>query len=132
MWTADNRPRYDRSTLRYPSDLTDRRQAQLIVRAWKALKKEARIDLMGYDASKKIKGKKRHILVDMLGLLMHAIVHRANIQDRDGGGPPHPHDCSARSSAQRAEGAAQHAFVDLRIHSYSRTLRQREVVAPPL
>ena len=33
----------------------------------------------------KIKGKKRHILVDTLGLLLHAIVHSAGIQDRDGG-----------------------------------------------
>ena len=31
------------------------------------------------------KGKKRHILVDRVGLLLHAIVHPANIQDRDGG-----------------------------------------------
>jgi transposase len=37
------------------------------------------------DAGKKIKGKKRHILVDTLGLLLHAVVHRADIQDRDGG-----------------------------------------------
>ena len=34
---------------------------------------------------KKIKGKKWHILVDTLGLLLHAIVHPADIQDRDGG-----------------------------------------------
>jgi transposase len=39
----------------------------------------------GFDASKKIKGKKRHILVDTQGLLMHAIVHAADVQDRDGG-----------------------------------------------
>ena len=39
----------------------------------------------GYDAGKKIKGKKRHILVDTQGLLMHAIVHTADVQDRDGG-----------------------------------------------
>ena len=39
----------------------------------------------GYDAGKKIKGKKRHILVDTEGLLIHAIVHAADIQDRDGG-----------------------------------------------
>src|ERR1044071_10482706 len=32
-----------------------------------------------------IKGKKRHILVDTQGLLMHAIVHAADVQDRDGG-----------------------------------------------
>jgi transposase len=34
---------------------------------------------------KKINGKKRDILVDALGLLLHAIVHPADIQDRDGG-----------------------------------------------
>jgi hypothetical protein len=43
------------------------------------------IDPHDYDAGKKIKGKKRHILVDTLGLLLHAIVHPADIQDRDGG-----------------------------------------------
>ena len=43
------------------------------------------IDPHGYDAGKKVKGKKRHILVDTQGLLMHAIVHAADIQDRDGG-----------------------------------------------
>ena len=43
------------------------------------------IDPSGYDAGKKIKGKKRHILVDTQGLLMHAIVHAADVQDRDGG-----------------------------------------------
>jgi transposase len=48
-------------------------------------KRGARIDPPGYDAGKKIKGKKRHILVDTQGLLMHAIVHAADVQDRDGG-----------------------------------------------
>jgi len=43
------------------------------------------IDPHGFDAGKKIKGKKRHILVDTQGLLMHAIVHAADVQDRDGG-----------------------------------------------
>jgi transposase len=38
----------------------------------------------GYDAAKKVKGRKRHILVDTLGLLLVAVVHAANIQDRDG------------------------------------------------
>jgi len=45
----------------------------------------SRIDPHGFDGGKLIKGKKRHILVDTLGLLLHAIVHTANIQDRDGG-----------------------------------------------
>src|SRR4051812_45292160 len=32
-----------------------------------------------------IRGKKRHVLVDTQGLLLHAIVHAADIQDREGG-----------------------------------------------
>lgn len=43
------------------------------------------IDPHGYDAGKKIKGKKRHILVDTVGLMLQVVVHPANIQDRDGG-----------------------------------------------
>jgi Transposase DDE domain len=43
------------------------------------------IDPHRYDAGKRIKGKKRHPLVDTLGLLLHAIVHPADIQDRNGG-----------------------------------------------
>lgn len=38
----------------------------------------------GYDAGKKIKGRKRHILTDTDGNLVHAVVHAADIQDRDG------------------------------------------------
>jgi putative transposase len=38
----------------------------------------------GYDAGKKIKGRKRHILVDTMGLLLLVVVHVANVQDRDG------------------------------------------------
>jgi len=38
----------------------------------------------GYDAGKKVNGRKRHILVDTLGLLLCVKVLAANIQDRDG------------------------------------------------
>ena len=38
----------------------------------------------GYDAGKKIKGRKRHIVTDTLGLLVGLMVHGADIQDRDG------------------------------------------------
>src|SRR5713101_359722 len=181
MWTSKNRARYDRSKLRYPSDLTDDEwglveplippgktgggKRTVVMREvvnglmyilstgcqWRAIPKDlpprssvhdyfdlwtydgtleqihhalyeqcreraqrkasptaaiidsqsvksaekggACIDPHGYDAGKKrqrrrcaeIKGKKRHILVDTLGLLLHAIVHPADIQDRDGG-----------------------------------------------
>lgn len=39
---------------------------------------------MGYDAGKKVKGRKIHALVDTLGLPMRVVVHSAGIQDRDG------------------------------------------------
>jgi putative transposase len=38
----------------------------------------------GYDAGKKIKGVKRHVVVDTLGLLVAVVVHTAALQDRDG------------------------------------------------
>lgn len=38
----------------------------------------------GYDAGKKIKGRKRHILTDTCGFLVFILVHTADIQDRDG------------------------------------------------
>jgi putative transposase len=38
----------------------------------------------GYDAGKKIKGRKRHIVVDTLGLILAVVVHAANVQDYDG------------------------------------------------
>jgi putative transposase len=38
----------------------------------------------GYDGAKKVKGRKRHLLVDTQGLVLMAKVHRANVTDRDG------------------------------------------------
>ena len=38
----------------------------------------------GFDAGKQTAGRKRHILVDTLGLLLLVVVHSAGIQDRDG------------------------------------------------
>jgi len=35
-------------------------------------------------SAKKVNGRKRHILVDIIGLLLMVVVHTANIQDRDG------------------------------------------------
>ena len=51
----------------------------------------------GYDAGKKVKGRKRHIVVDTIGLLLFVIVTAANIQDRDG--------ACARSSRPFATGS---------------------------
>ena len=41
----------------------------------------------GYDAGKKVKGRKRHLLVDTLGLLLGVVVTAASVQDRGGAVP---------------------------------------------
>jgi transposase len=41
----------------------------------------------GYDAGKKINGRKRHIAVDTLGLLLTVLITAAGVQDRDGAKP---------------------------------------------
>ena len=38
----------------------------------------------GYDAGKKINGRKRHTVVDTTGMLFGLVVHAADVQDRDG------------------------------------------------
>ena len=38
----------------------------------------------GYDGGKKVKGRKRHLLVDTQGLVLKAKVHSAKVMDRDG------------------------------------------------
>ncbi len=39
----------------------------------------------GYDAGKHTEGRKRHIVADVLGLILAVAVTGANVQDRDGG-----------------------------------------------
>ena len=38
----------------------------------------------GFDAGKKIKGIKRHIIVDTLGMILAVVIQAASVQDRDG------------------------------------------------
>jgi transposase len=47
-------------------------------------KRGSSLDPQGFDAGKKVTGRKRHILVDTLGLLLGVSILPANIQDRDG------------------------------------------------
>lgn len=42
-------------------------------------------DSRGYDAAKKVNGRKRHVVVDTIGLLVVVLVTAASLQDRDGG-----------------------------------------------
>jgi putative transposase len=38
----------------------------------------------GYDGGKKVKGRKRHLLVDTQGLVLKVRLHSAKVMDRDG------------------------------------------------
>jgi hypothetical protein len=77
--------------MRFTSQCASRRAAKQArarpssaVKAPRRRKKGASIDPQGYDAGKKVTGRKRHILVDTLGRLLSVAVHSADIQDRDG------------------------------------------------
>ena len=49
-----------------------------------SVKTSENTSLSGFDAGKRIKGRKRHIITDTCGNLIACEVHTANIQDRDG------------------------------------------------
>ena len=69
----------------------------------------------GYDAGKKVKGRKRHAIVDTMGFMLALVVHPANIQDRDGGGLVlNPAFAEAHSSVELvwADGGYQGRFED--------------------
>jgi putative transposase len=40
--------------------------------------------IRGFDAGKKVMSRKRHIVVDTLGLLVGLVIHASDVQDRDG------------------------------------------------
>ena len=78
----------------------------------------------GFDAGKKVKGRKRHILVDTLGLLLAVLIQPANLQDRDGGPPVVARGCAKYPSLQKlyvdggyggqcAEHLRQHHHLDV-------------------
>ncbi len=58
----------------------------LLLAVWtvRASKRRRFLAHAAYDAVKKIQGRKRHILVDTLGLLLVVVVTVAAVQDRDG------------------------------------------------
>ena len=49
-----------------------------------SVKSDSWCEETGYDAGKKIKGVKRHVLTDVFGLLIGVLVHSAAVSDRDG------------------------------------------------
>ncbi|MGZ5601934.1 MAG: transposase, partial [Methylobacter sp.] len=49
-----------------------------------SVKTSALAGIKGFDAGKHIQGRKRHILVDTLGLIMVVVVTAASVQERGG------------------------------------------------
>jgi transposase len=77
---ADPRPASWRPpTICRPQPRTERRDHRQPVR-----EDDRKRGVHGYDAGKKINGRKRHLLVDTLGLVIAVVVHPADVQDRDG------------------------------------------------
>lgn len=70
--------------------------------------------IRGYDAGKKVKGRKRHLLVDTMGLLLSVVVHAANVQDVHGGKPvlQKARDKFSRLALVWADGGYQGSFID--------------------
>jgi putative transposase len=60
-----------------------KRQASAAIMDSQSIKSTECSDARGYDAGKKVNGRKRHVLVDTLGLILMVLVLPANIQDRD-------------------------------------------------
>ncbi len=72
------------SVARYERVLEKKEQPSLGIIDSQSVKTTQHRDKCGYDAGKKTKGRKRHILVDTLGLIHGLVVHTANIQERTG------------------------------------------------
>jgi transposase len=98
------------------------RLAIIISQSARRKKGGASLDRQGCDAGKKVAGRKRHILVDTLGLLLSVAVHPANVQDRDGGPRfwmnERGHSIILKIFADAAYQGARAAFAAARVGSW--------------
>ena len=85
-WTADGTWDRVHDTLRDRVREADGRDLQpsAAVLDSQSVKSSEGGEAIGYDAGKRVRGRKRHLLVDTCGLLLKAVVHSASLQDRHG------------------------------------------------
>jgi putative transposase len=81
-----------------------------------SVKTTAVAGVRGHDVGKKVTGRKRHALVDTLGLLLLVIVTTADVQDRDGAKllltDLHRHDFAARLQLIWADGGYRGQLIE--------------------
>lgn len=85
-WTADGTWRRVHDVLRdrvRERDGRDRQPTAAVLDSQSANSAEGG-EAIGFDAGKRVRGRKRHLLVDTGGLLLHRVVHSAGVQDRAG------------------------------------------------
>ena len=85
-WTLDSTWAVLNDTLRICARASEGRDAQpsAAIMDSQSVKSDGHGGEVGFDAGKKIKGRKRHILVDTLGLILAVFVTPANCTERDG------------------------------------------------
>ncbi|RFU20143.1 IS5 family transposase [Geodermatophilus marinus] len=85
-WSADGTWRRVHEVLRdrvRDRDGRDRQPTAAVLDSQSAKSAEGG-EAIGFDAGKRVRGRKRHLLVDTNGLLLHRVVHSASVQDRAG------------------------------------------------
>jgi transposase len=74
----------------------------------------------GFDGHKKVNGRKRHLMVDTLGLLMVVVVSAASVPDRDGA------VALLQAAVRRGRSRLVHAWADRAYHGDYRDWARRE------